>query len=342
LIKRRGKWYWLDLRIDGKRVRQSLKTTEQGLAIAKAKELQDKLLARSGGRVRLDEFSTKYLEWAWASKPASAKREEQRLLKIESFFIQNGIQYLTDITPYHVEQLKADLRSQGKSPATTNRYLQILRCVFYRAIDWEDYSKPNPVKKVRFYREEPERRLLTHDEVKRIIEAAEAIATRPHSHLQRVFPDMIRLALNTGLRKSELLNLRWSDVRGDEITVKGKGERTRTVPLNDEARQVIERQPQRWPRIFGGPELDATGIFYRTVEAIGKDAGVDWYFHLLRHFFSSSLLARGVDIVTTAALLGHSRLTTTLIYSHTDEGRKKEAVKILASPLGTSGQKAQP
>ena len=339
MITKRGRHYHLDLRIDGKRIRKALKTTERGLAIEKAKELQEKLLAKSGGRVRFDEFSTKYLEWAWSSKPASAKAEELRLKKIIAFMVSHNVVYLADVTPWHIEQFKAELRAKGRAPATVNRYLQILRGMFYRAIDWDDYSKPNPVKKVRFYREEPCRRLLTQEEVKRIVEAAETIAAKPRSQLQRVFPDMIRLALNTGLRKSELLNLRWSDVRGDSITIKGKGARTRTVPLNDEARRVIERQPRRDGHIFGAFNLDHTSIFRRTVEAIRKQAGVDWHFHLLRHFCGSTMLARGVDIVTISAILGHSKMMTTLIYAHTDESRKREAVKRLGVPNGVPDPK---
>lgn len=295
------------------------------MAIEKAKELQEKL-GTAHGNIRFDEFSTKYLEWAWSSHPASAKGEELRLHKIIQFFVSHNVVYLSDVTPYHLEQLKAKLIADGRAKATINRYLQLVRGMFYRAIDWEMYHKANPLRKVRFYREEPCRRLLTQDEVKRIIEAAEAIAAKPRSRLQRVFPDMIRLAVNTGLRKSEILNLRWSDVRGDKITVKGKGERTRTVPLNDEARRVIERQTRRDAFVFGAPPMDLTSTFRRTVEGIRKGAGLDWHFHLLRHYFGSTLLAQGVDIVTVGSLLGHSRITTSLIYAHTDERRRREAV----------------
>jgi len=331
VIIKRGRYFWFDLRIGGKRVRQSLKTTEHGLALERAKDLRDRLLSTRPGDIRLDEFSKKYIEWAWVSHPASAKREEQRLLKIESFCTQLGIQYLGDITPYHLEQLKAKLIADGKSRATINRYLQLVRGVFYRAIDWEMYTKPNPLKKVRFYREEPSRRLLTREEIGRIITAADTIAQKPRSPLQRVFADIIRIACNTGLRKSEILNLRWSDVRGDEITVKGKGERTRTVPLNTEAYTVIHRQPCRNSLIFGNIGSDYTSTFRRTVERISKMAQVEWHFHLLRHYFVSILLAQGVDIVTIAALAGHSRLTTSLIYGHTDEARKKKAVDMLVN-----------
>jgi integrase len=91
----------------------------------------------------------------------------------------------------------------------------------------------------------------------------------------------------------------------------------------------IVPKPRRTSRIFGDIGADYTSVFRCTIEAIRKKSGIDWHFHLLRHYFGSTLLARGVDIVTIGSLLGHSRAMTTLIYSHTDEGRKKKAVDIL-------------
>jgi integrase len=319
------------MRVAGKRVRQSLKTRERGLALERAKELRDRLLSNRPGDIRLDEFSTKYMSWAWTTKPASAKADELRIEKIKTFLVPHNVVYLSDVTPYHVEQLKADLKAKGRSPATINRYLQLLRGMFYRATYWEMYDKPNPLKKVRFYREEPSRRLLTQDEVKKIINASRLLAEKPRSPLQRVFADMICLAVNTGLRKSEVIRLRWADVRGDEITVKGKGERTRTVPLNDEAQRIIKRQPYRDAYVFGAPPMDLTSTFRRTVEAIRKTTGIDWHFHLLRHYFVSTLLAQGVDIVTIAVIVGHSRITTSLIYGHSTKERQKEAVAKMAT-----------
>jgi integrase len=314
------------MRIGGKRIRESLHTTERGLAIEKARDLQNKLAAPSGPEISIDEFSKKYLEWAWSAHPASAQREEQRLLRMDSFFTQHGAQKLAEITPYLIEEFRANLRQSGRSPATINRYCQLLRGMFYRAADWGDFTGQNPLRKVKFFHEEPNRRLLTTDEIRRIIEAAEAIATNPRSRLQRQFPDMIRLAVNTGLRKGELLNLRWADIRSDEIIVKGKGERTRIIPLNEEALRALSRQPRRGSRVWGDIGSDYTGTFRRTVDAIRVATKIDWHFHLLRHYFGSTLLAAGVDIVTIANLLGHSRMTTTLIYSHTSENRKREAI----------------
>ena len=103
-------------------------------------------------------------------------------------------------------------KETGLNKATVNRYLQLLRGMFYRAIDWEIYSKPNPVKKVKFFRKERERRASSDEELEKVLEAARAIAAKARSPLQKAFPDLIIFAAHTGFRKSEILNLCWKDV----------------------------------------------------------------------------------------------------------------------------------
>jgi len=344
VLKKHGRFFWLDIYIGGKRVRRSLKTGNKFEALDEYKKVKDKLLTEHrGGDVKFADFAKKYIDWAWSSKPASADREEQRLKKIQTFFEGLGIAFLSDITPYHIEQLKAHLLEKGRvvkmsdgqkkevglDKATVNRYLQLLRGMFYRAIDWEVYSKPNPVKKVKFFREERERRALSHEELQRILEAARAIAVKARSPLQKAFPDLILFAAHTGLRKSEILNLRWKDMREDEISVLGKGSRRRAVPLNKIAQAILDRQVKRGDYIFDIPNRDRKDLFRRTVAQIAKRTGIDFGFHDLRHYFTTALIEKGIDLITISAILGHSKTMTSLIYSHTDKEKKEKAIGLL-------------
>ena len=215
--------------------------------------------------------------------------------------------------------------------ATVNRYLQLLRGMFYRAIDWEIYNKANPVKKVKFFREEREKRALSHEELQKILEAARAIAAKARSPLQKIFPDLILFAAHTGLRKSEILNLRWKDVRENEISVLGKGSRRRTVPLNITAKAILDRQIRRGEHVFDIPNRDRKDLFRRTVAQIAKRPEIDFGFHDLRHFFTTALIEKGVDLVTISAILGHSKTMTSLIYSHTNKDKMKRAIESLSS-----------
>ncbi|MCK4788369.1 MAG: site-specific integrase [Desulfobacteraceae bacterium] len=327
---RRGRYYWLDIRIRGQRIRRSLHTTHKTVALARYGEKKEELDSElGGGKIRFSDFCDKYISWAWSSKPASALREQQRLRKIRDFFQGLEIVYLDDITSYHIEQLKAELKKNGLSKATINRYLQILRGLFYKAIDWEVYNKPNPLKKIRFYREESPVEGLSPEDVQKILLAARAISKKSGSKLQALFHDLVMFALNTGMRKSEVLNLTWDGVKGDIISIRGKGEKGRIVPLNLRAKAIIIRQPRKDQYIFDIPNRHQPDLFRRTIIRIRKETGINFHFHLLRHYFVSILLEKGVDITTIGDIVGHSRKMTSLLYSHTDKERKRKAVSLL-------------
>jgi integrase len=332
---KRGRWWWFDAYIKGKRIRASLHTENKFRALElygqKKRELEEEV---SHKKVKFSDFKKQYLNWARTAKK-SADREEQRLSKIEDFFSDLGIVYLSDVNPYHLEQFKAWLLEQRLSKATINRYLQLLRGFFYRAIDWQSFDGANPLRKVKFFREVAEIRPLTKQGVEKIIEAAQAISQQPASPLQKVFADLIILAVNTGMRKSEILNLQWDDLRGDEVQVKGKGEKIRMIPLNAIAKEIINKQPKKDEYVFDIPNRKQGDLFRRTIEKIKTMTGIDFHFHLCRHFFTSSLIEKGVDFITISDLLGHSARMTTLRYSHTDKERKQRAVNSLDSNLVT-------
>jgi len=330
-IIRKNKTYWLDIRIKGKRIRRSLHTTKRLEALYRFKEKRDELVAEygTGNKTRFSKFSKQYLDWAWTTKPKVALKEEQRLERIKEFFKQQGIIYLEDITPHHAEKLKSELRAKRLKKSTVNGWLQILRCMFYKAIDWEVYSKPNPMKKVQFYRKEGRVRPLSGQEIEGVLKEARRISDTPFSPIQSCFYDVVILALNTGLRRSELLNLRWRDVNGYELDIKGKGEKYRTVPLNTEARKAIDRQPQRTEFVFDVPNRNNATVLQKTTQHVSDAIGRPFHIHLLRHAFATSLLERGVDLVTIGAILGHSTVSMSLIYSHTDSDKMKKAVNLL-------------
>lgn len=329
-ISRHGRIFWLDIRIKGKRIRRSLRTENRNEALARYAPLREKLLEKHlGEKVRFSDFCNQYIEWGWSAKPLSMQRETQRLRKIQDFFQGLEIIYLEDITPYHVEQLKAELKGRGLSKTTVNMYLQILRGMIYKAIDWELYDKPNPLKKVRFYRRETPIQALSKMDMQKVLKAARIVSESPRSQVQRLFYDLVVFALNTGMRKSEILNLKWKDIKEDEVVVKGKGDKVRVVPLNKTALQVINRQPRREGFVFDIQNRNQPNVLWRAVERIRNMTGIDFHFHLLRHSFCSLLVEKGVDFITIGSILGHSTVTMSLIYSHTDSERKKIAVEKL-------------
>jgi len=201
--------------------------------------------------------------------------------------------------------------------------------MFYKAIDGGRYSKQNPLKKVRFYRLNTRREVLSRFQIKKVIEVSREISQHPRSPLQKIFLNLVILALNTGMRKGEILNLEWQNIKTDELIIRGKGDRERSVPLNARAKEIIEKQPRRSDHVFDIPNRNQHDIFRRTVNRIRKKTGVNFNFHILRHCFTTALIEKGIDLITISEILGHSKLTTSLIYSHTDKGKKQKAVESL-------------
>jgi len=186
------------------------------------------------------------------------------------------------------------------------------------------YIFENPIRGIKHYRlpHNPPR-FLTDDEVKRILKAAAKSDLGP----------LVATAIYTGMRKSELFNLEWTDLDFPvgTITVRNKegfttkSKRFRIIPIHPALKWIL------WPlRAKEGLCFDATNnrrVFRRIVRKskIQGDIGL----HTLRHTFASHLIMNGVDIVTVSKLLGHSSISTTMIYSHLTGDHIKTAVEKL-------------
>jgi len=130
---------------------------------------------------------------------------------------------------------------------------------------------------------------------------------------------VVLLAMNTGLRRGELLSLQWSDVdlEAKMLTVQAhiaKSGRQRHVPLNVEAMSVLAR----WQRQAGGQaQVFEPQDIKKGWGALLAEAGItNFRFHDLRHDFASKLVRAGVDLNTTRELLGHADIKMTLRYAH--------------------------
>ena len=156
---------------------------------------------------------------------------------------------------------------------------------------------------------------------------------------------LLELLYGTGLRVSELVGLPRSALRGDRmmLTVTGKGGRERILPLNQKARDILDKwlEATRPPAGVATPEpkwlFPSWGEdghltrqkFARDLKALGARIGIDEERlspHVLRHAFATHLLDRGVDLRVLQTLLGHSDISTTQIYTHVMEERLRQTV----------------
>ncbi len=144
------------------------------------------------------------------------------------------------------------------------------------------------------------------------------------------------LALNSGLRRGELLALTWGDVDlvGARLTVRGataKSGRTRYLPLNSDARDVLAawnpREATAADLVFPGPTGARMTSLKTAWGKVATAAGLKAFtFHDLRHTFASKLVQAGVDLNTVRELLGHADIKMTLRYSHLAPEHRAAAV----------------
>ena len=270
-------------------------------------------------KITVGEFGKRYMEYAKANK-RSWLRDEQMLKHLGEFF--GTERQLAEITAADIEGYK--LRRKAKvSGSTVNRELALLKRMFNLAISWDLYLDLNPFRKVKFFREvNLGLRVVSLEEEEKLLRNAAP-------YLQ----DLIRFALNTGLRTGEIFILRWSNVDFEKNILNvfaPKTQKTRGVPINSGARKVLEAWAlgRKSEFVFynyetGKPFVDLKTGFARACKKAGIN-GVTW--HTLRHTFASRLVSRGVDIVTVQQLLGHSAVTITMRYTHTNLDSKHAAV----------------
>jgi site-specific recombinase XerD len=153
---------------------------------------------------------------------------------------------------------------------------------------------------------------------------------------------ILTLFLNCGLRLSELCNIRLKDIRGDMLVVRGKGNKDRTIYLNEECIEVIqvykeERSDIKHSYLFVSEQkkqLSKREIQYivqKNIESTGLDTS-KYSTHKLRHTAATLLYKHSnVDIRTIQKILGHENIGTTQVYTHVDDEQVRDAIK--SNPL---------
>ena len=357
----RGRWHTLGSADD--LTPEQARDLAQGVRgdVAKARALgeEDPVAARqrAAKAPTFDAFVDKHYEpWATVNRRTGAE-QVTRLRAIFGPLL--GARPLDQINAFEVERWRSGRLKAGTSPSTVNRDLNVLRSALRLAVRWQLLAT-FPLGEVKALKVDtaPRVRFLDHDEETRLRDALSARddvrrAERESANGWRLargyevwaplgkytdhLTPLVLLALNTGLRRGELFNLRWRDVAlgRAELTVDGSGAKSgqsRHVPLNLEALAVLKTWRGRavadpdayvFPGAEGGRLEDVKSGWLPIVAAANVQA---FRFHDLRHSFASRLVMAGVDLNTVRELLGHADLKMTLRYAHLAPEVKAAAV----------------
>jgi len=183
-------------------------------------------------------------------------------------------------------------------------------------------------------------RYLSETEIPALLDACEKQVTSPW-----LYP-LVALALNTGARQGELLQLRWEDLdleRGLIYFGRTKNRKLKTVPMNRAVREAIEWLSKHrygdylfmWP---WGEEIGRTTIYDAFKKACQTAKVAGFRFHDLRHTAASYLVMGGVDLATVKEILGHREIEMTLRYSHLAPAHKASAMDKLGEALEAAGR----
>ena len=338
LYKRNGVYQVTYQSTGGEQVRRSLKTREKRIAEQRAAKLELTIHeAQLFGKEPARSFKKLMLNYLQAKQTSKGfARLQYACRPLIEYFADNDV---TQLNETHVEQY-ITWRSQSVTDGTIKREVGALSAAFNHAIRKQKWRIENPCRLAERPKEPKGRvRYLTHAEAQRLLQAAESPVNAEGMALTSqykspVLRDFIELALNTGCRKGELLNLKWENIDFStrllhlEQTKSGEWQ---TVPINEDARQVLVRRIRLRDEICP----DTPWVFFHVVPALNtkvgdrvknvrkafstacRRAGIgNFHIHDLRHTFASWLVMEGVPLFEVSKLLRHASIQMTERYAH--------------------------
>lgn len=248
---------------------------------------------------------------------------------LDNFYKLTGNKILKQITVNDIEKYKK-IRVNKVANSSINRELNVLSKMFSIAVE-NKYIQINPclgVKRLRI--ENKPDRFLTIEEEEKLLAAA-------NPNLRRI----ILVALYTGMRQGEILNLKWKDLNLKEKYIKvlkTKNNKVRKIPLAKTLEEEFLKLPKLSEYVICNPLTKTRYInIHKVFEETVKRAKIEHItFHQLRHSAATRMVEKGIDLVVVKEILGHADLSTTQKYSHPVPQRMLDAINELerySSPI---------
>ena len=359
-IRKRGDIWYIDYYAGGGRhveaVGPSKKDAEAALGGIKKDIREGRWFPR---KMRIVPFEDLVEEYDRMAKPKKGYRSEIHYIeKVKEYFKGRMV---GDLTTLDVERFRNDRKEtpvRGKTPrsgAAVNRELATLRAMLNKAVQWGMIER-NPASRVKMFPEPPGRNcFLKVEEAGRLLDAC-------HPHIRSI----VLCALETGMRKSEITGLKWSEIRNGMIYLPGsrtKNGKPREIPISERLSEEFKRLRRQALQAGGAtdvvfkahrgrPSEDGTRrlkvlpspvkSFRSAWDAATEKAGIapGFHFHDLRHTFASHQKMAGVDDYTLMEIMGHSDFTMMKRYAHLTPEHKRKAIEMLPEwKAGSTGDK---
>ena len=291
----------------------------------------------------MDEQTSKirkdYLRYLRLQRSVSPNTLEAYALDLDKLLVFLGHEgkRVTDVELSDLQTFAAGLHDVGIGPRSQCRILSGVRS-FYRFLVMDGYMDNDPTELLEspvLGEHLPE--FLTPQEVDKLKDSIDV--SKPEGHRNRA---IIEVLFSCGLRVSELVNLKWSQLYADEryLRILGKGSKERLVPISNTALREIENylpwrnslkiKPGEEDYVFlnrRGAHLTRTMILI-MIKQQAVEAGITKTIspHTLRHSFATALLEGGADLRAIQVMLGHESIGTTEIYTHIDMSTLRQEI----------------
>lgn len=279
-------------------------------------------------------YLEEYLTYLKIEKNYSDMTISSYRIDIEEFLNYVDVQRLNlvKIKYNDVHSFLKELNDKKDSNSTISRKISALRG-FYKYLLKEEYCEKNPFSLVSLPKKEKKLpRFFYYNELESLLEVSDL--STPLGQRDRLILEMLYA---TGVRVSELVNIKLNDIFDHEIKVLGKGNKERIVRFGTYALEILDMYLKDGYKKLNvknidylflnnrGDQLTTRGVKYILDKVIDKTS-IDKKIspHMLRHTFATHLLNEGCDITSVSELLGHASLSATAIYTHVTNDRLKE------------------
>ncbi|HEQ1858104.1 TPA: tyrosine-type recombinase/integrase [Providencia alcalifaciens] len=309
---------------DGKRVRKIFTTKGEAIAFERhiLEEAQDKpWIGEKQDKRKLTELVETWFRAHGVTLGDGEKRKSLMLFACDAMGDPLATEFNAKIfSAYREKRLSGEIKRTDRiktvTPRTVNLELSYFRAMFNELIRLEEWTKDNPISKVRSYRiDEQEMAFLNNEEVESLLN--ECMKSRS-KHLVLV----VKVALATGARWSEAEKLVGNQVKNNTVTfLKTKGKKNRSVPISPE---LVSELPKK----VGSKRLFSScySAFRSAIKRTGIELPPNQLSHVLRHTFGSQFMMAGGNILVLQRILGHTDIKMTMRYAHFSPNHLSEAI----------------